>query len=135
MKRSTSQSSTVNRSKKPKFIGDRLTDDESEASMAEDDDSDDRQMDQDRPNTSSGQPALLTRPSNTSTETVYNITTSNRFAQLPIPIPENNTLRIVRPAKPIIPPAFFVFETVSKVKNRIPTNQNYVMQNLRNCVK
>lgn len=71
----------------------------------------------------------------TNTDIVYNVPTTNRFAQLPIPIPDNPTLRIPRPAKSITPPAFFVLHTtVSNVRELVPNSNNYVIQNLDKCV-
>lgn len=64
----------------------------------------------------------------------YNVPTNNRFAILPIPIPEASTLRVPVNPKPRKPPAFHVFEPVNTIRTRLAGNPNIVIQNRRNCL-
>lgn len=63
-------------------------------------------------------------------EVEYNVETVNRFAPLPIPLPEKTTLRMPVTPKIKNPPAFFIFESPKTIKAKLP---NAVLKNQNNC--
>lgn len=104
--------------------------------MTEDEEEEMADNSMDTNNTSSGPSTIPPQSSpNTTEQITYNVTTSNRFSPLPVPIPEPTTLRIPSPPKTPNPPAFHVFEPVSTFKPLLQGNRRFVTQNLRNCTK
>lgn len=64
----------------------------------------------------------------------YAVPVKNRFAPLPIPIPEPPSLRVITPRAPQPPPPLHVFEAADKVRLGIPTNLHVVTRNRRSCI-
>lgn len=67
------------------------------------------------------------QPPNTAPN-IYNCQTTNRFAILQIPTPAPTTLRAPKVEKP---PPIIVYQPASKLKPHLPSNQHFVIANLR----